>query len=46
VRTPDLIYSEGEMSTRYIDPDKMIVEDLKCKVIELGYAEHRIQNHI
>ncbi|KAJ8430130.1 hypothetical protein Cgig2_011074 [Carnegiea gigantea] len=40
VRTPDLIYSEGEMSTRYIDPDKMIVEDLKLLVIEPFVSLH------
>ena len=43
VRTPMLVYMEGEMSSCYVDPDMLSVGDLKGIVDELGYAEHRIR---
>jgi len=43
VRTPMLVYMEGEMSSYYVDPDMLSVSDLKGVVVEMGYAEHRIR---
>jgi len=43
VRTPTLVYMEGEASSCYVDPDMISVGDLRGIVVELGYAEHRIR---
>ncbi|KAJ8444779.1 hypothetical protein Cgig2_011741 [Carnegiea gigantea] len=43
VRTPNLVYIEGEMTSCYLDPDKISVDDLKAKVVDIGYGEHRVK---
>ncbi|KAJ8422842.1 hypothetical protein Cgig2_033481 [Carnegiea gigantea] len=42
VRTPNLIYIEGEMTSCYLEPDKISVDDQKTKVVDMGYGEHRV----
>ncbi|KAJ8428783.1 hypothetical protein Cgig2_006257 [Carnegiea gigantea] len=43
VRTPNLVYIEGEMTSCYLDPDKISVDDLKAKVVDMGYGEHGVR---
>ena len=43
VRTPTLVYMEGEINSCYVDPDMVSVGDLRGIVVELGYAKHRIR---
>ena len=43
VRTSKLISIEGEMSSCYLDLEKISVDNLKPKVVERGFGEHRIR---
>jgi len=43
IRTPNLIYIEGEMTSCYLDADKISVDDLKAEVVDMGYGEHRVR---
>ena len=38
-----VVYIEGEMTSCYLDPDKISVVDLKAKVVNMGYGEHRVR---
>ncbi|KAJ8448936.1 hypothetical protein Cgig2_030792 [Carnegiea gigantea] len=42
VRTPNLIYIEGDMTSCYLDPNKISADDLKAKVVDMGYGEDRV----
>ncbi|KAJ8444490.1 hypothetical protein Cgig2_024054 [Carnegiea gigantea] len=43
VRTPNLVYIEGEMTSHYLDPDKISADHLKAKLVDMGYGEHRVR---
>ena len=43
VRTPNLVYNDGEMTSCYLDPGKISVDDIKAKVVDMGYAECRVR---
>ncbi|KAJ8423168.1 hypothetical protein Cgig2_023235 [Carnegiea gigantea] len=43
VRTPNLVYVEEEMTSCYLDPDMISVDDIKAKVVDMGYTEHSVR---